>query len=338
LRSHRFTAGVAVALCAALASSAWAGPTPRRRARVAARYIASKQSDDGSIAAFSVIGSTSDAVLALVAARRGPKAIDKAISYLRNHVDDADSIGERAKVALAAVAAGANPRRFGGANLVAEIRSSQQPDGRYGAATPVFDHAYAMLALVAAARVSPSPMASEWLRDAQCVDGGWQFDEPSAGTEDKHCNSGPTDFFSSDTNTTGVAVQALDAAHGYSGLQHNPFAFFVASRDARKHGWGYDASNITDANSTALVIQAYTARNKTLPMGAARALRALQYRLCGNNAGAFAFHWEQDGQSYRKSNPDIGATIGAVPGLLRRPLPIAHHDVTRPVPPRRRCG
>jgi hypothetical protein len=82
-------------------------------------------------------------------------------------------------------------------------------------------------------------------------------------------------------------------------------------------GWSYDLSFVsTDANSTALVLQAYAAAHVAAPKGGLAALRDLQYPGCG----AWAYSWS--GTSL--GPPDIGATIGAIPGLLLDPLPIAH--------------
>ena len=142
--------GVAAALLVT-SSPALAGPSLKERARVAVRYIISQQEDDGSIRAFSDVGSTSDAILSMVVARRGPRAIDEAIAFLRNNIDLADTIGEKAKLVMALVAAGRNPRSFARHNVVAEIKSSQQADGQYGSdQTGVISHALAILGLEAA--------------------------------------------------------------------------------------------------------------------------------------------------------------------------------------------
>ena len=81
----------------------------------------------------------------------------------------------------------------------------------------------------------------QWLVDAQCADGGWQYSKPASANDDEHCLSTvrPTkDFFQSDTNTTSYVIQAVDAAGGAS-FATDPFAFFDAIRDGQRHGWGY---------------------------------------------------------------------------------------------------
>lgn len=339
-------AGLTGVLVAGAPAVAGAAP-PRKSARAAVSYIASRQNPSGAVPAFSKIGSTSDAVLALAAARRGRRPINRAIDYLAKQVrnpvsadDRVDAVGEKAKVVLAAVAGGRNPRSFGTRNLVAEIENAQLASGRYGRGTAVLDHALAMLALRAAHaadRVTAARRAARWLKDAQCGDGGWQYDKPSGPRDDPNCSSdAEDDFFTTDTNTSSYAFQAL--RYRRKRLNHNALRFFTRARDRAKHGWGYTPDSLTDANSTALVLQAFASSNQAVPNGSLKALRRLQYRLCGKRGGAFAFTWEaKSGGGYRRSGRDLGATIGAVPGLLGRPLPLRPVTVTKGVPQRKGC-
>lgn len=340
-RVVRATASVVAAILL-IASPLTAGPTTKRRARTAVRYIVSQQKSNGSVPAFSPVGSTADAVVSMVAARRAPKQTGRALDYLAGKVkkDRVEGVGLTAKVAMAAVAGGRNPRRFGGHNLVRAIKRSETPEGRLGEETPVFDHALGMLAL-AAAGTAPSGKTAAWLVAAQCRDGGWQFDRPQAPSEDEHCvdPADANDFFASDTNTTALSVQALEASNGAPPAAVDPFEFFAAIRDDRFGGWGYSwGFETTDSNSTAMVLQAYAAAERDVPAGAGRALKRLQFRLCGSNGGAFAFTWiEQEDGTVVKGDPDVGATIAAVVGLLRKPLPVSAATVTKPAPTRRAC-
>ncbi len=342
-RKRRGTQLVAVIATVGLlaAGVADAAPSLKRRARVASSYLVSQQQSDGSFPGFSPLGSTADAVVSLVAAKRGPRAIRKAVGYLEANVAEADTIGEIAKVVMAAVAAGADPLAFGGRNLVQEIVDSEQQNGRYGATTEVFNHALAILALEAAPTADPSDNAVTWLVQAQCGDGGWQFDEPPRAGEDEHCANAQDagDFFQSDTNTTSYAVQAIAAHPPATPPANSPFKFFRQIRDPEKRGWGYTWTfRLTDTNSTALVIQAFKAAGKALPKGSIRALKKLQYRLCGKRGGAFPYSYEpREGGGYKKTGPDAGATIGGILGLLKRPLPVSYFDVTKAVPKRRSC-
>ena len=315
-----------------------AAVTNDERAGWAAGYISSFQRTNGSIPAFSTIGSTADAVVALVVAHRGPTNIKKALNYLARRVHDGsvdaapayDKVGLQAKIVLAVAAAGQNPRAFGGVDLVQAILDAEQPDGRYGSATGVFNHAYAMLALEAAG-VPPSANARGWLLDAQCGDGGWQYSGPPGPADDSHCvdTGAPlSDWFASDTNTTSLAVQALEAGSGAQS-KVDPFTFFDALRDDGFGGWGYTwAYSSTDANSTGLVVQAYAAAGHTLPVGALAALKRLQYKYCG----AFAYNWGTSGASPVLGPPNIGATLAGLLGILKQPLPVAATAVTKPAP------
>jgi len=178
---------LSLALIVGLPASAW-GLTDGKRAARGAAYLASQQQPDGSIPAFSPIGSTSDAVLAFVASGAGGKAMSKAIAYLRAQTvaGNVNSLGLRAKVVLALDAAGKNPSAFGGHDLVTEISSTLRTNGRFGT-DPVFDDALAVLAL-ASAGDPPAAKASTWLLEAQCPDGGWAYDEPyNAKHDDAHC-------------------------------------------------------------------------------------------------------------------------------------------------------
>ena len=291
-----------------------AAPTDRQRAARAVAYLASKQKANGAIVAFSPVGSTADAVVAFVAAGVGRTRMSKAVGYLRSQVEAGrvDSVGLQAKVVLAVSAAGLDPRTFGGANLIKALRDTES-GGHFGTSA-VFDDAMALLALESAG-VAPGLTTANWLLAAQCPDGGWAYDEPyDAATDDASCYDGtPTDYFSSDSNTTSYVVQALTNMSKTDWVA-DPFAFFPTVRDHAK-GWGYSAGFTTDANSTALVLQAYAEAGLPIPTGGMSALRRLQYPVCG------AFAYTSTGGA--KTDPDVGATIGAVPGLLRATLPVS---------------
>ena len=323
---------VASTATASLASSTAvaAAQTDPGRAGRAVGYMAAQQRPNGSIPAFSPIGSTADAILAFVAAGTGRDAMLSALGYLHAKVaaGKVSTIGLLSKVSMAVAATGRDPRKYAGHNLLREIRSTRDAHGRFGSAS-VLDESLAILAIEGAGAVPP-PSAMAWLASAECPDGGWQFDEPyNPATDDIHCLStiSPgTDFFQSDTNTTSYAVQAMEAA-GSASFAYHPFAFFRSLRDPVHGGWGYTAGfTTTDANSTSLVVQAFASAGKRAPSGSLAALRALQYAACG----AFAYSWNGSA----RSGPDIGATIGAVPGLLRRPFPyIAKVKTNPPVTP-----
>jgi hypothetical protein len=296
-------------------------------------YVAQQQTRNGAVPAFSPIGSTADAVLSFVAAGIGKRPARDALDYLRKQTTkgNANTIGLQAKVVTAWATAGRDAHDVGGTDLVDAITSTLGDDGRYGEAA-VFDQALVVLALVTAGEPVP-PAAIDWLVAAQCADGGWQYDLPASDADDEHCLSTTdpaSDFFESETNATSFVLQAVAAAGATPTYAHDPFLFLEEIRDAAYGGWGYSWSFAdTDANSTALVIQAYVASERALPEGAVAALRRLQYP-----CGAFAFTRDADG---KKTGADVGATIGAVLGLLRvaRPVPDA---TLEPIPAASTCA
>jgi hypothetical protein len=326
----RWRRTVALALCTSLflGHPADAKRSRKFRARVAAGYVGSQQQSDGSIPAFSPVGSTADAIVSMVAAKSGGD-LEAALDFLEAEVTagGAPTIGLKAKVVLAAVAGGRDPANFGGEDLIAAIVGSEQPDGRFGAGTPVFEHALALLALQGAG-VQFSTQSVVWLAEAQCGDGGWQFDEPAGPGDNNHCFNDQleSDPFQSDTNTTSLAIQVLAyIEESPPEPAVNPFKFLKKIRDDVFKGWGYswDVAT-TDSNSTALVLQAYASQGLEPPKGSRRALRRLQYPVCSGKkrAGAFAFTWsDDDGDGHAsRTAPDAGATIGGIQGLLEVPL------------------
>ncbi|MGZ8601462.1 MAG: hypothetical protein ACXWXN_02965 [Actinomycetota bacterium] len=293
------------------------GITDDERADAGAAFVASMQKGNGSIPAFSPIGSTADAVMAFVAAGAEGRASRDALGYLRAQVrrGNVDGIGLVAKVVQAAVAAGRDPRSFGGENLVAWLRSRIRDDGHIGKSA-VFDHALAVLALEAAG-LRPSKAVTGWLLDAQCPVGGWSYDAPydAGGDDDNNCFDGTVDdFFTADTNTTAYAVMALEHARR-DAYGSRPFPFFASARDATHGGWEYTPGFGTDANSTALVIQAYVSAGRTIPSGGRTALRSLQPDV---GCGAWSYNYEGD----VPGAADVGATIGAIPAVLRLAFPL----------------
>jgi hypothetical protein len=296
-------------------------------------YLAAQQRPNGSIPAFSPIGSTADAVLAFVAAGVGEEQLNDALGFLRRRVahGKANGVGITAKIVAAVVAGSDDPRAFGGVDLVQMLVDTIGPRGRFDDAS-VFDDALAVIALETAGVPVPDE-SIQWLVDAQCADGGWQYSNPASAKDDEHCLSTvrPTkDFFQSDTNTTSYVIQAIDAMGG-SAFTVDPFVFLEAIRDTRRHGWGYTwGFQTTDANSTALVIQAYAAAGITAPTGALSALRKLQDPTCGG----WSFTWD----GAHRTDPDPGSTIGAVLGLLQRTFPISSGTGVGPVEAIPGCG
>ena len=335
----------ALLLVATLATPALASPTYQRRAAMATRYIVTQQADDGSIPALDdPIPWTADAVVAMVSARRAPKAITKALGFLEASSEEIDSVGEIAKVVLALVAGGRDPHAFVGRDLIAELIATQGSDGRYGADTSVFSHAIAMLALQAAHEEASLDLAAAWLVGAQCGSGGWQVIGPPVAGEDDRCSFGYPDIDEANADTTSLAIQALEGMSDPVALAHDPFAFLDTLLDPNNGGWSYDrsdsfhsnfTSSYSNANTTGMVLQAYAAADMTPPTGSRAALARLQRRLCGPRAGSFFYTWgdaDGDGTFERSGRDNLASTIAAIGGLLLAKLPQPPLAVTRPAP------
>jgi hypothetical protein len=322
----------AVAVAAAPAAAGAIPPSDLARVDRALAYVAQQQRPNGSVPAFSPVGSTADAVVSFAAAGVGRGRVHDAIGFLRRRVAHGavSAIGLRAKVVTAWAVTGRDPHHVGGVDLVGALEGTLGVDGHYGAAA-VFDQALVILALATAGETIPDD-AIAWLVDAQCEDGGWQYDLPASDVDDEHCVSTmdpATDFFESETNATAVVLQAVAAAGATPAFAHDPFGFLHDIRDPVHGGWGYSWSyETTDANSTALVVQAYIASGEPIPAGGVAALRRLQYP-----CGAVAFTRGADG---RRTGHDVGATISAVLGLLRAPGPVPAGHIGR-LPLRSSC-
>ncbi|HSH82399.1 MAG TPA: prenyltransferase/squalene oxidase repeat-containing protein [Herpetosiphonaceae bacterium] len=289
------------------AASAWAQTTTNdAAAQKAAAYIRTQQAPDGTFAGFGA-GSTADAIYALAAANLniaelktgGASPID-GLSKLAPEA--AKDPGVAAKFVIAALLAGQSPTALGGTDMVAAVESGfNAATGQYG--KDVTAHVLALLALRAAgATVRPEAVAA--LEKLQLPDGGWSFDgTPATG---------------SDTNTTSLAIQALTAAGSttdartkaldYLRAQQNPDGGFPYSQTSQ-------FGNASDANSTALGVQAILASGETLDAWAKAGKTPVDRLLAFQNpSGAFRF---QDAQP----EDNQLATYQAIPAITGKPFP-----------------
>ncbi|MGC9025650.1 MAG: cell wall anchor protein [Chloroflexia bacterium] len=289
-----------------------AGPY-REAALGALSWIASQQQPDGSFPGFGP-GSTADAVFAICAVDGDPNGFlqgeNSPITFLAARAGElASSPGSAAKVILAAVCAGKDPRRFGGTDLVAALEKAYDVrSGSYGA--DLAGHALVLLALSAAGRPIPAA-AVVYLRQAQTPEGGWAWDgSPASG--------------GADTNSTALAVQALRAAGvvpsdpavqsalSYFHTQQNADGGFPY---AKPSPWG----SASDTNSTAYVVQALLAAGED-PEGPAWTVEGrtpLSFlRQMQLPSGAFLWQAQVPGENAL-------ATYQAVPALMLRPFPLA---------------
>ncbi len=263
-------------------------------------WLRSQQMSDGGFSnGFSEgsdFGTTADAVVAIASAGEDPSTWKRGdgspIDYLAAHAADVDDPGVAAKVALAAVAAGLDPRAFGGADLIGKILEGFDPGTGFFGGGP-YDSALAILAL-RAAREPVAPEAVEGLLAARQSDGAYSFNgDPTPGT--------------GDSNTTGLVVQALLVA-GAGGEAVPSLAYFRRAQNA-DGGWTYQKPSAfgedTDANSTALGLEALLAAGQDLAAWGhpERALQALQLE-----NGALMFNAVTPGEN-------LLATVQAIPAL-----------------------
>jgi prenyltransferase beta subunit len=294
------------------------GGTNDAAAQKAVAYIRTQQAADGTFAGFGA-GSTADALYALAA--MGINAADfknngaSATEGLAKAAPEAakDS-GVAAKFVLAALLTGQNPRAVGGIDLVAVVQNGYDAAAeRYGKDTT--SAALALLALRAAGEhVQPASVTK--LEQQQLPDGGWSFDGTAAT--------------GSDTNTTSLVLQALIASNGTQDVRTKALGYIRAQQNA-DGGFPYSQAsqfgNASDANSTALSIQAILAAGESVANWTKEGKTPLDRLIAFQNpSGAFRY---QDG------TPDDNqlATYQAVPAIVGKTFPLQPIAVAQPAAP-----
>lgn len=196
--------------------------------------------------------------------------------------------GRAAKVARAALAVGADPRRFGRVDYLARIDGDYRR-GRYG--RNAFDHALAIIVLREAGR--PVPRAALRTIARSRGQGGWGLAMTRSAPDD--------------VDATAVLIEAMRAA----GVGRNNRALRAARSwllRQRRAGGAYPSrpGRPADANSTAAALRALVAMRDRRAPTTARALRSFQRR-----DGHFTW------QAARPGSPLL-ATIDAVGALTYR--------------------
>jgi prenyltransferase beta subunit len=285
----------------------------------ALNYLKTQQNHDGGFGSGfspdSTVGSTADVVLAMVAVRGDPSAFSQdgntPVTYLAKNASSASTAGDLAKLILAAVALEENPRHLGNVDSVSKLEAMIDTSGRIGGEMDTFvSHLLAVLALSSVQRPVPAA-ALDIIKNAQQDTGGWAWDGSEATA--------------ADTNTTAFAVQALVAAGEPTDGQAvtNALAYYKSIQN-EDGGWPYqnpsEYGTATDANSTAVVIQAIIAAGQdptsadwTMAGGKTpiSALEALQ-----NPSGAFA--WQT-----AIADDNLLATVQALPALAGKAFPLS---------------
>lgn len=299
----RVTRIAGVATLAALASITAAGPalgataaTTSDPAQAAAGWLALQltgaSQDHYEFPSFPApdYGNTADGVLAMDAAKVAQPAAVRATGFLQTGAKDYATgggytahyyPGSIAKLLLVAEAQHVDQHAFGGLDLPQVLHDEEQSSGVYANVddasygSSVVDQSLALIALSHTGTVAdaPDPKAVQWLEGQQCGDGSFQYTPQT--TPAASC---------SDFDTTAYAAQALVAVGS---------AKATAALDrivALKHSDGGFGDGGSNANSTAIAVQALLAAGRDATSGLAW-LRAHQQGCSAPAAqrGAVAF-------------------------------------------------
>lgn len=246
--------------------------------------------------------------------------------------DTADSPEERPgfeqRLLLAASAAGANPKSFGGRDLVALVKRGITRSGavNYMPHDPSVDlTAYAVLALRGAGLSSSDPAlarAVRWLVRERQPSGGWATNPRSVAV-----STGTPD-------TTGAVLQALKAAgHPKDRAVTSALRYLSRSR-SRSGGWGFGAGG-ANAQSTALAVLGLRA------WGSATAARASNWFDGARGAGG-SIRYQQGGASqtpvWVTSQAVLAMSGHSLPLMRRAASPSSSQNVSAPSSSSARAG
>jgi hypothetical protein len=275
-------------------------------------WLRGQQQPDGGFVGFSGAsdpGVTADVAVAFAAAGVEPAMVSSGgksiVDFLASDVASyGGTTGGAAKLAVAAVASGADPRDFGGVDLIARIKGAM--DAGTGLFDPqLFMHAYAILALAAAGQAIP-PTARQALIAHQSADGSWAF-------------TGETAPGKGDSNTTAIAVEALAAAGQGSSPAFAAGLGYLAKAATSDGSYVYQvgAENppVGDANSTAFAIQALLTGGAQPGSDAITRAETSLKSYQSSSSGAFPFRADAP-------SDNVLSTAQAIPALEGRALPV----------------
>ena len=232
-----------------------------QRANRALTWMNEQQNADGSWSGWAGPdpGATCDAVLAYAAAGFAPDSVKasgsdvSAMDYLSATASSyvtksADSAG---KLALAVEAAGGDAHDFGGVNIVHVLTDTWYSPtlGAFGVPTNTWHQAFAIVGLAAAGETTPVS-ATQTLIGLQQSDGGWKYD------------FGPWSF-TSDPDSTGIALQALIAA-GVLPADTSVVSGTLYLQNQQNDQGSWSSWGSPSANSTAYAMQGLLAAGEDL--------------------------------------------------------------------------
>jgi hypothetical protein len=280
-----------------------ASATPSGDLAQAVSWLRAQQQADGGfsngVSDGSDLPTTADAVVAIVSAGEAPSDWtqdgNSPLDYLAQAAGGIESgdAGKMAKLVMALQASGGDPRDFAGKDWVAALQGGWDSGSRLYAAD-VYSGALGILALRAAGADVES-QAVDGLLSYRLPDGSFSF-------------NGDATPGSGDSNTTALAAQALIAAGAGADALAPSLTYFRDVQNA-DGGWTYQKPSpygeATDANSTAVVLQALLAAGESPDAWGdpAQALFGLQ-----TANGGLAFNADTPGDN-------LLATVQAIPAL-----------------------
>jgi len=281
-------------------------------------YLATQINEDGGIRwvdETSNVAATIRVVLALSAAHypqdyliseTGNQPIDYLAQSGSNWIyqTDADeptfSVARAGQLLTAISAANENPYRFGedSLDLIYDIKANYDPNtGIFGQATTenVTDQMWAILGL-ASSNASIPTEALNWLSDAQLEDGSW--------------NDGYRSFL----DTTPMALLALTASDQLDSYSTEIQAAigFMRSNQQEEGGWNTEWDTTTNADITAMMLQAISALGQ-LPIDE-------NWRLHEGNPYTALLALQQDNGAIGGDYANAYSTADAILGLSGEPL------------------
>ncbi len=253
---------------------------------------------------------------------------------LRSALTGVAVVGLTAGLATVPAVATVQPARSGTTPTAVTAR----PDaGLFGAQDPTYDGVFRQgLALLALdATRAPVPRQSvAWLRGQQCADGSFMAYRPNRAIPCSKPDN--TTYSGSDTNSTALAVAALNAVDQRAAA--NRGAAWLRARQNVDGGWAYyPAPGVpSDANSTGLVLMALQASGLAPAAIRSRGNRTGVQALISLQAGCTTATGQRGGVAYQAGGGvDDLATAQAALGLIglvrRQGTGAAVVPVTRPL-------